>query len=504
MRYLRICLAFCAALALSGCASGSNEGLGGDAPPTATRPVPQVQEAPPTPTHTPEPMPAPAPIQAMTRFSIQALEGPEYRYAVVARVPGNTSVTIIGRSSNGAWMQVDLNGTPGWIAHWALEYGPDAQDAPLARSAQPFPQEMRKEVRPGSTPPIAFGYGLQAHLIGTNIEEIVIATRDLGFDWLKQQVRWKNTEQQVGNYGWRELDLIIDRTTYSDINVMFSVVAAPDWAREPGFEPAVIGPPARDQDLANFLGALADRYCGTSLRAIEVWNEQNLHYEWGNLPLIAQDYVDLLAASSAAIRSACPSMQIISGALTPAGNNGILQSRGGIAAVDDFTYLEEMLKAGVADHVDAIGAHPSGYNVPPQVVWEEACQAIVQFGNSFNGACDTPHHSWSFRSTLEGYQALLQSHGVNLPIWPTEFGWAAGGRYDDNYGYADDNTFEEQAQWTVEAYAMMKNWGWVAPPILWNLNFRVIADRTERAQWGIVNSDWSPLPVYDALKRMEK
>ena len=27
---------------------------------------------------------------------------------------------------------------------------------------------------------------------------------------------------------------------------------------------------------------MAGQFCGTSLKAIEVWNEQNLHYEWGN------------------------------------------------------------------------------------------------------------------------------------------------------------------------------------------------------------------------------
>ena len=36
------------------------------------------------------------------------------------------------------------------------------------------------------------------------------------------------------------------------------------------------------------------------------------------------------------------------------------------------------------------------------------------------------------------------------------------------------------------------------------MNFRVIADKTEQAQWGIVNNDWTPLPVYNALKAMEK
>jgi len=456
----------------------------------------QVQppaEAPAAPTATPPS----SPVVATTKMAIQTVAGPEYRYALVSRLETGVPITVVGRNRNGTWLWVEANGSRSWVAHWALDYGPEVQQVPQVEPAEPVPREMRRESRPGSRPPLAFGYGIQAHMIGTNIEEVMIATRNLGFDWLKQQVRWSTMEPEDGVHRWNELDLIVDRATYSDIRLLFSVVTSPDWAREPGFDRTVHGPPADAASLADFLQELASRYCGTSLRAIEVWNEQNLHYEWGNLPLSPEDYVDMLAQVSAAIRTACPSMYIVSGGLTPSGS--VLD-----IAVDDFIYLERMMIAGMAQHVDAVGAHPSGYNVPATAVWEEACAAIVQSGNSFNGACDVPHHSWSFRSTMEGYRSILQVFGVNLPIWPTEFGWAAGGAYHPAYGYANDNSYEEQAVWTVEAYQMMKEWGWVAPPILWNLNFRVIADATERAQWGIVDNDWSPLPVYEALQQLDK
>ena len=65
----------------------------------------------------------------------------------------------------------------------------------------------------------------------------------------------------------------------------------------------------------------------------------NCHYEWGNKPLNPGEYVALLAPAYAAIKAACPSMWVISGALTPAGNNGNL-------AMDDFAYFEAMMQAG--------------------------------------------------------------------------------------------------------------------------------------------------------------
>ncbi len=370
---------------------------------------------------------------------------------------------------------------------------PGTTDPSPTPTAQPTP------VPATSAATLDFAYGIQAHALGRgNAGPVMNHVDDLGFAWLKQQVRWEDMEPSRGNRQWGELDELLTVAERHNVHVLFSVVAAPAWAREPNAALAVAGPPANHADFANYLGALAGRYCGGALKAIEVWNEQNLHYEWGNLPLDAQAYVNMLQVASGAIRNSCPSMFVISGALTPTGNNGTV-------AIDDFTYMERMLQVGMARYVDGIGAHPSGFNVPPSVAWPQACGAIQQSGNSFNGACDTPHHSWSFRSTMEGYRNLAVKHGAAaLPIVPTEFGWAAGGKYDDSYGYADDNSFQEQADWTVEAYSMMQSWGWTGPAFLWNLNFRVIANGTERAQWGIVNPDWSPLPVYTALKRVAK
>lgn len=361
-------------------------------------------------------------------------------------------------------------------------------------SPTPVPTQAPTSVaQPAAT--LDFAYGIQAHALDVhNSRPVLRAVNDLGFTWLKQQVRWEDMEPSRGNRQWDQLDDLVDRAGRANVNVLFSVVAAPDWAREPGADLNVAGPPLHDQDFANYLGALASRYCNTSVKALEVWNEQNLHYEWGNLAISADDYMAMLRAANTAIRAACPGMFIISGAPTPTGNNGVI-------AVDDLTYMESMLAAGMANYVDGIGAHPSGYNLPPNVVWQDGCATIRVTGNTFNGACDNPHHSWSFRSTMEGYRALAVKYGAaNKKIVPTEFGWAAGGKYHPSYAYADDNSYREQADWTVQAYRMMKNWGWVGPAILWNLNFRVVADRTERAQWGIVRSDWSPLPAYDALK----
>lgn len=352
--------------------------------------------------------------------------------------------------------------------------------------------------------PLEFAYGIQGHALGEEVGQLVLAVvHDLGFTWLKQQVRWEDMEPHRGQRQWLGMDrLLAEADRQGGVNVLFSVVAAPLWARESGADRSVAGPPADNEDFANYLGALASRYCG-QLDAIEVWNEQNLHYAWGNLTLSAESYVQMLATASAAIREACPSMRIISGALTPAGSVANL-------VVDDFVYMQQMLEAGMANHVDGIGAHPRGYNVPPQYTWQEACTAIQVSGNTyFNGACDVPHHSWSFRSTMEFYRDLaVQYDASDKPVVPTEFGWAVGNGFaPHSYAYANDNSYQEQTDWTVQAYTMMRDWGWVGPAFLWNLNFRVVSPETERTVWSIVfadTADGGPLPLYTALKQMAK
>ncbi len=414
---------------------------------------------------------------------------------------------IVGRNSESTWLQLEnRDQIVGWVT--VISASSHVQNLPIVSSLPVTAQPQVPAVSSSGAAGHLWGYGIQAHLLGTNVNQAMLATQTMNFNWMKQQIRWTDmqpTSRDRNSITWPEMDTVIDAAEDFGINMLFSVLAAPDWAREAGFDGTVVGPPANNADYADFVAALAREYCGRSLKAIEIWNEQNLHYEWGNLPLDAAAYVALLREASAAIKRECPTMLVVSGALTPSGTNQTPTSRGGTTAVDDLEYLRRMLQAGMLNYVDAVGAHPSGFNVPPSYTKANYCSVLPTTGNSFGSGCpNNPHRSFSFRSTMEEYRAAIERYDPNKPIWPTEFGWAVntGPTEYRNYEFARDNDYNEQAQWTREAYVMMKDWGWVAAPILWNLNFRVIASGTEREQWGIVRPDWSPLPVYDALKEL--
>ncbi|OQA17000.1 MAG: hypothetical protein BWY63_02553 [Chloroflexi bacterium ADurb.Bin360] len=330
-----------------------------------------------------------------------------------------------------------------------------------------------------------FGYGIQVNSAGdasANIGHI----KTLGFGWMKAQVPWKNVEPNPGDYRWDAWDQLIGAYHAEGIKTLVSIVKAPNWARPSNTNFSVEGPPADPATYASFVGQFSGRYCG-KVQAIEVWSEQNIFYEWGGEPLDAARYVSLLRAAYLAIKSACPSISVVSGAPTPTG-------AGAPVAIDDVVYLQQMYQAGLRNYCDAIGAHPYGYNNPPDARLGYTDPADPSYKN---------HRSFFFRETLEAYRTVMVSFGdANKRIWPTEFGWPSTIYPEPGYEYAYSNTLAEQAQYSVMAYQMAQAWGWIGPMFLWNLDFGVTEPWSTLAYWSLLRPD--PVPAYAALAAMPK
>ena len=355
---------------------------------------------------------------------INVRSGPGTAYPVIGRLDGGATQKIVGKSEDGKWWQIATKEGTGWVAgELVTADGPMRASLSSRSRRRPPPHHRRRPpAAVGGPAPRpsgggSFGYGIQIDPWGDRGAAIG-AIKNMGFNWVKFQLPWKDFEGQRGQRNWP--DDIIGDLNGNGLNVLVSIVKAPDWARPGNTDRSVEGPPADPGTYASFVGEFAARYCGR-VQAIEVWNEQNLDYEWGREPLDPARYVRLLAAAYGAIKRACPSTVVVSGALTPTGAPPPV-------AMDDFTYLERMYQAGLKNYADAIGAHPSGFNVAPDVPGgAPACDFIRGQGSLYVGPCNSPHHSWSFRSTMEGYRNIMLRYGDgNKRIWPTEFGWAAG------------------------------------------------------------------------------
>ncbi len=331
---------------------------------------------------------APTAIVQPARMNVRG--GPGTNFPVVTGVNAGAALEITGANPASDWYRVNLptGADSGWVFASLVQLaGPvdtivtlSPEELPQAPAPAPEAVQAASAAPPivAAPPPAgggSFGHGVQAHMLTGETGPSMNAISEMGFNWVKQQVEWKLFQPSPGPIGFGDLSAIVNEAGARGINVLFSVVNAPAWACEPGFDGNVGGPPADPATYASFVGNMARQFCGTSLKAIEVWNEQNLHYEWGNKPLDPAEYMNLLKAAYAAIKAECPSMLVISGAPTPAGDNPPF-------ARDDFAYLEAMYQNGLKDYADGIGAHPSGYNVPPSVTWEGACSAIQQSGNS--------------------------------------------------------------------------------------------------------------------------
>ncbi len=466
---------------------------------TTAGPIPIATFTPsPTPTPeftpTPEAPPTPAVAQLIVVSNVNVRSGPGTAYPRVGQASEGQTYQVTGQNEAGDWWQINFNGDPGWVTTDLVRIsGPVDSVAVVEVEAPPAPQPQPAAPSGGgsgaakSYPPAGgyFGYGVQAQVYGgADLGYVSGATRGMGFNWVKYQVPWKDFEGSKGAYGWGGMDYIVDTLAGSGLNILVSIVKAPNWARPGGTDLSVEGPPANLQDYADFVAAFAARYKGR-VKAIEVWNEQNLWYEWGHEPLDPNRYVDMLCRAYRAIKAADPGMVVVAGAPTPTGVND------GSTAIDDVAYLQRMYAAGAKNCFDAVGAHPSGYNNPPDAKFGYTDPSAPSFKN---------HPSFFFRDTMERYRGVMVANGDSgKRIWPTEFGWASEGNPVPGYEYARDNTQDEQAQFLVRAYQMAKAWGWVGPMFLWNLNFGITNPGTELAAFGIANR-----PAQGALSSMPK
>ncbi|MCE7988233.1 MAG: hypothetical protein DYG89_44305 [Caldilinea sp. CFX5] len=417
--------------------------------------------------------------------------GPGTNYGVAASVASGTALEILALNPAGDWYQVRMAGQaePVWVlARLTRTVGAldgvkrlTAEELPAPPVAQPVGQAASAPAV--NAPPPAgggfFAYGIQINAWQGDKAGSAAMTREIGFPWVKQQVRWEFVETEPGAVNWSEMDQIIDVMAGNGIQVLFSVVTAPQWTRPD--KPGTGGPPNDFNLFANFVGQMAGRYCGR-LGAIEVWNEQNLQREWEGFPLGPALYMDLLRRAYGAIKAACPAILVISGGTTPTGNSPV--------AVDDIDYLRGMYNHGLARYSDGIGIHPSGYGNPPHVTVQD-----WQAGR-YNAPSHVNHRSFYFRSTMEESRQVMVAYGdAHKRLWLTEFGWASSVSPHPGYEYAAYNSEAQQAQYIAEAYQMMRNWGWVGVAVLWNLNYT----HGEMGQFSVMGK-----PAFQALKGLPR
>lgn len=387
----------------------------------------------------------------------------------------------------------------------AMETLEESESAAEAETADPVPEPDEPAARTPLHPWPAdqFGYGVQIHgnaTVGDPIQTMDAVEGQLGLDWVKMQMQWWLIEPSPGEFQWFFYDGVVDEAYNHGLQLMVSIVGAPEWTRAANNH---IGPPDDYEEFARFLRDLIDRYQG-KIHAIEVWNEQNLDREWQTPNGISpEDYVRFLQVSYEAIKEADPDIIVISGAPSPTGDGDWVRW------ANDFSYMDRAIAAGMLDYTDCVGAHHNGINVPPDLAFDQTWEAPIAQTAVFRGPFDNPHHSWSFKTTLEGYAQRVQAVDPDMKLCVTEFGWPTSEGYDvypQGFGFALDNTLEDQANYIVQAFQQMRTSGDVWIAILFNFDFgnKGSGPTDDTVPYSIVDINGVPRPAFGAVAAMEK
>jgi hypothetical protein len=364
------------------------------------------------------------------------------------------------------------------------------------------------EVRPTVGPIVPwpapdFGYGIQVHgnaTIGDPAATMNAVRNQLGLEWIKVQVQWWLVKPGPDDEQWFFYDSVVEEAHAHDLRLLLSVVGAPGWTRALGTEN---GPPDTYNLYAEFLAELLSRYPG-QIDAIEVWNEQNLDREWTTSNGISpEDYVEFLRIAYGAIKAQDPGIIVVSGALSPTGPGNWINF------ADDFEYLDRALAAGMLSYADCVGAHHNGYNIPPDVTFEEAPGAAEAVTAYFRGPFENPNHSWSFKTTVDTYAAKVKAVDPGKKLCVTEFGWASSEGYSEypkDFEFALDNSLQEQAEYIVQAFHQMRDSGDVWLAFLFNFDYgnKGGGPTDDPVPYSLLDVQGAPRPAFGAVAAMEK
>lgn len=373
----------------------------------------------------------PGDADAVVNASANVRVGPGLGYGIIAGgLNQGTKVQVTGRNAESTWLQIVMpaDGQPGWIYATLLDL-----NANLSVSSLEVVEVDPATVADGggtapppvSAPPVATGsfeLGGQTH---TFANPTLMASA--GMNWVKFQHKWGPGDSPDAVAGR------IQQAHANGFKVLLSIPGANTYPSSIDYTSYV-----------QFLGGVA----ALGPDAIEIWNEMNIDFEWPAGQIDPASYVsNMLAPAYNAIKSANPSVMVISGAPAPTGFDN------GTNAWSDSRYMQGLAAAGGANYLDCVGAHyNAGATAPSQTTGHPAGD----------------HYSWYLVPTLNVYAAL------GKPVCFTELGYLSGEDYGgvpSRFAWAANTTVAQHAQWLAEAVSIAANSGKVRLIIVFNVDF---------------------------------
>jgi hypothetical protein len=288
-----------------------------------------------------------------------------------------------------------------------------------------------------------------------------------GVNALRMDVQWARLEPTTkGTYAQNyltQLDYAVNGLVARGIKTLMTVDRTPAWANS---NLGQFAPPTNDQDYADFLVFLINRYTG-KVNDFEIWNEPNLSQFWLNPNPVR--YTALLKIAYTSAKAANPQVNILGGSISNTTSSGT-------------TFLTGMYQAGAKAYFDTLSQHiygdiPNHGNLTPETLFDTLTSNILP---------------------------IMQNNGDGSKrIWITEHG----------YNTALTGVSESvQADYLARSYTKVKTissidslyyYSWMNAST-WDTgcNCAVTDSSNPEQNYGLVKVDVSQKPAFTAYKNM--
>jgi hypothetical protein len=310
-----------------------------------------------------------------------------------------------------------------------------------------------------------------------------------GFHWVRQEFPWEDIEihgpgdtvdrrHDTPRSAWEKYDQIVDLCETHDIEIIARLSTPPDWSRKAGKQMGAFAPPDDLNDYGNYVESVVRRYKGR-IRYFQIWNEPNIYPEWGEQPVDARQYVELLRVSYTRAKAIDPDVVIIAGALA-----ATIELDRYPHGLTDVLFLQQMYDAGAAPYFDVLSMQGYGLWSGP---YDRRMQPRVI----------------NFSRPLYMRDVMVRNGDAHKAIWLSEMAWnalPADSLLPAAYGRV---TLEQQARYAALAYQRLQSeWPWVGVATYWFLKQADDRERDQNPQYyfRLLEPDFAPMPAYQALR----
>jgi len=292
-----------------------------------------------------------------------------------------------------------------------------------------------------------------AHLEPAEVDKVLGAVAEGGFQWLRQRFAWDLIEPFPGENDWTVWDAIVDAADRHGLQLVVVLDGSPGWARSAEDATNPYAPPGEIRDYGSFVSSVASRY-GETIDYYQVWDEPNIAPHWGARSVDPAAYTRLLREAAIQIRAVDAGAFILVAALAP-------NVEAGGANMNELHYLDLLYQEGGREWFDVVAAQP------------------YDFAGGLTTAPGPDTLNWR---RVELLRQVMQKHGdSSTAIWAAAWGLASATPLS-----------------LVEAVEQSRrDWPWLGP-MLW----AAWSPEQPHGEYALMGADGEPGPIFESLRQM--